>query len=299
MSMKYKYYICDVFTSQRFGGNPLAVLPDAEGLSSEQMQQIAREFNFSESTFVFAAEHDNTKKVRIFTPSAEVPFAGHPNIGTAFVLATTGELDDFSDSADIVFEEQAGLVPIKMSKVQGKIQSELKAPEALSFGLKVSRELAAFALSIDESEIVMATHDPQVTSVGLPFLIVELKSVSALSGAKINIEGFEKILAMGITPFIHIYVRCDDDFDIRARMFAPTDGVPEDPATGSANCALAALLAYYDEQADGEFNWTIAQGVEMGRPSVLNARALKKSGTVEDSFIGGSCVMVSEGIIFV
>ncbi len=114
--MRYKYYICDVFTDQRFGGNQLAVLPEAEGLTDKQMQQIAREFNFSESTFVFPAEKGNTRKVRIFTPASEVPFAGHPNIGTAFVLASSGELELLNETTEIVFEEMAGLVPITILK---------------------------------------------------------------------------------------------------------------------------------------------------------------------------------------
>lgn len=299
MNKKYRYYICDVFSAQRFGGNQLAVLPNADGLSSVEMQQIAREFNFSESSFVFLPEFDNTKKVRIFTPSAEVPFAGHPNIGTAFVLASVGELEDFSDSIDIVFEEKAGLVPITVTQVKEGIFCELKAPEALYLGPVLSCELVAAALSIYEDEIETTIHSPQVTSVGLPFLIVELKNRSALIRAKVNLAGFDKIASLGITPFIHIYVRSDDEHDLRTRMFAPTDGVPEDPATGSANCALAALLAHHDVILDGEFEWSIVQGVEMGRPSILKARVHKKSGEVSKAFIGGYCAMVSEGVIFV
>jgi len=115
--VQYKYYICDVFTAKRFGGNPLAVLPDAEGLTAEQMQQIAREFNFSESTFVFPPEKGNTRKVRIFTPSTEVPFAGHPNIGTAFILASAGIIEEIFDTTEIVFEEKVGLVPVTLQKL--------------------------------------------------------------------------------------------------------------------------------------------------------------------------------------
>ena len=110
--MKYQYFVCDVFTETRFGGNPLAVLPNAEGLTSEQMQAIAKEFNLSESSFVFPAENGNTRKVRIFTPGTEVPFAGHPNVGTAFTLASIGEFGELRDTIEIVFEEQAGLVPV-------------------------------------------------------------------------------------------------------------------------------------------------------------------------------------------
>ena len=134
--MRYRYYICDVFTDRRFGGNQLAVLPAAQGLSDEQMQQIAREFNFAESTFVFPPEHGHTRRVRIFTPKAEMPFAGHPNVGTAFVLAKTGELGA-APSLSVTFEEIAGVVPISIDQRDGRIWCELAAPEALSLGTRI------------------------------------------------------------------------------------------------------------------------------------------------------------------
>ncbi|HEY5775436.1 MAG TPA: PhzF family phenazine biosynthesis protein, partial [Xanthomonadales bacterium] len=144
--MKLKYYICDVFTDRRFGGNQLAVLPDARGLDDRQMQQIAREFNFSESTFVFPADEGHTRKVQIFTPTREVPFAGHPNIGTAFVLATAGELGEIGESREVVFEEKAGLVRISICKSeQGFISCELKAPQLFSLGKELPAEMVAEA----------------------------------------------------------------------------------------------------------------------------------------------------------
>jgi trans-2,3-dihydro-3-hydroxyanthranilate isomerase len=298
--MKLRYYICDVFTDQRFGGNQLAVLPDARGLNSTQMQQIAREFNFSESTFVFPADEGHTRKVRIFTPSREVPFAGHPNIGTAFVLASCGELEAFDGSTDIVFEEKAGLVGISIDRSdEGKISCELKAPQVLSLGKVLPVEMLAAAVSLAKSDIVTDTHPPMLASVGLPFVMVELRDQSALQKAGINASGFEQIAAQGVMPDIHVYVQSRDGFDIRARMFAPHDGVPEDPATGSANCALAGLLGHFHPSESGMFEWRIAQGVEMGRPSLLQARAEKKDGKVVSTWIGGSCVMVSEGYIYV
>lgn len=298
--MKYTYFICDVFTDKRFGGNPLAVLPNAVGLSAQQMQQIAREFNFSESTFVFPPEAGHTRKVRIFTPSTEVPFAGHPNIGTAFVLASIGELADFAEASQIVFEETAGLVPVTLRKLaNGRIWCELQAPEDVSLGKSVSTETFAAALSLTADEIVTDTHLPQVASVGLPFVVGELRDVAALQRARPNMDRLEAMAAQGVTPDVHIYVRSQDEFDIRARMFAPFDGVPEDPATGSANCALAGLLAHYDAAASGNYSWRIAQGVEMGRPSLLEARAAKENGKVVATWIGGSCVMVSEGVIYI
>lgn len=298
--MEFQYYICDVFTDRQFGGNQLAVLPDALGLTDVQMQQIAREFNFSESTFVFPAEYDNTRKIRIFTPATEVPFAGHPNIGTAFVLASVGELRGFNDANEIVFEEKAGLVRITIhSLTDGSVECELEAPQKLSLGPTVSAETVASVLSLSVNDLVTVTHPPQVASVGLPFLIAELRDISALRRARINMDNLEKLAAQGISPFIHLYIKSNDAFDIRARMFAPLDGVPEDSATGSANCTLAGLLSHYCEPKSGHFSWQIAQGVEMGRPSLLKARAEKKGGMVTSTWIGGSCVMISKGVIFV
>jgi trans-2,3-dihydro-3-hydroxyanthranilate isomerase len=295
--MRFRFYTCDVFTDVRFGGNPLAVLPDAEGLSSREMQQIAREFNYSESTFVLPATQGHTRQVRIFTPTQEIPFAGHPNIGTAFVLASTGELERIGDETDIAFEEKAGLVPITIRKIDGRIWGELKAPEALSIGQTISVDLAASALSLSPEEIVTGTHQPQLASVGLPFIMVELGDRAALENARPNIPVLEEIHKLGIMPDIHVYTLVEDEFDIRTRMFAPLDGIPEDPATGSANCALAAMLTHYKLEADGEYRWRIAQGVEMKRPSVLDARTEKRAGAVTGVWIAGYCVMVSEGSI--
>ena len=297
--MKYSYCICDVFTDERFGGNQLAVIPDARGLDDRQMQQIAREFNFSESTFVFPAIEGQTRQVRIFTPAREVPFAGHPNIGTAFVLATGGEFGEIGQSTEVVFEEKAGLVDISIRQSdQGVISCELKAPLAFSLGKQLPAQMVAEAICLYATEIVTDIHPPILASVGLPFVMVELRDRSALQTAGINPVGFERIAELGVMPDIHLYVRSDDEFDIRTRMFAPHDGVPEDPATGSANCALAGLLAHYHESSTGNFAWRIAQGIEMGRPSLLQARAEKDADKVISTWIGGSCVMVSEGHIY-
>jgi trans-2,3-dihydro-3-hydroxyanthranilate isomerase len=295
--MRYRYFICDVFTDTRFGGNQLAVLPEAAGLPDDRMQQIAREFNFSESTFVFPPEAGHTRKVRIFTPATEVAFAGHPNVGTAFVLATAGEFGPVDGSITVTFEEKAGLVPVSIQQREGRIWCELSAPQRLSLGKVISAEMVAAAVSLDPDDVVTRTHQPQVASVGLPFLMAELKDRAALERARINMNGIDAIAAEGVMPDIHLYTRSADGFDIRARMFAPLDGVPEDPATGSANCALAALLSHHDEAADGCFQWRIAQGVEMGRPSVLEARAEKEHGAVVAVWIGGDSVLVSEGFI--
>ncbi len=295
--MAYRYYICDVFTNTRFGGNQLAVLPEAVGLSDRQMQQVAREFNFSETTFVLPPERGQTRRVRIFTPTNEIPFAGHPNVGTAFVLATTGGLGSMEEPMTVTFEEKAGPVPVAIRRRDGTLWCELSAPERLSLTQTVSAESLASAVSLAPSDVVTATHLPQVASVGLPFLVAELKDRAALARARINPPGFDAIAAQGIRPDILLYIRSVDEFDIRARMFAPYDGVPEDPATGSANCALAGLLSHYDQARDGTFSWRIAQGVEMGRPSMLEASAEKRDGVVLATRVGGASVLVSNGMI--
>ncbi len=295
-SKRISYYICDVFTTQQFGGNPLAVIPDARELSTEQMQKIALEFNFSESTFVLPATQGHSAQVRIFTPSREVPFAGHPNVGTAFVLSEIGLLPD---DQPIVFEEKAGLVAIQKSLNScSESVFQLEAPEAFSIAQTVPVEFVAEALSLPVDAICVDAHSPCVASSGLAFVLVEVNSVEALQKAKITLSGFEKIADLGIMPDIHLYVRSADDYDIRARMFAPFDGVNEDPATGSANCALAGLLAQCHSAENDEFRFSIMQGEEMGRPSLLNAYGIKQAGKVVATGVAGSAVMFSKGEIW-
>ena len=295
--MKYRYFTCDVFTEKRFCGNQLAVLPHADGLSDSEMQTIAREFNFSETAFVFPPEKGHTRKVRIFTPTTEVPFAGHPNIGTAFVLTETGELGgDIPES--ICFEEKAGLVPIEISEnPSGQRQFELKAPESLTARPFKAASTIADALSLNLDQIIEKHHPPSSASVGLPFLIVELQDTPALADIQVNLESFNNLLNQGSPPYIFVYTQNTHRVDIQARMFAPLDGIMEDPATGSANCALAALLAHYSELSSGDFSWQVLQGLEMGRPSQLRIRAKKENGSVTGSWVAGSCVMVAEGFI--
>jgi len=296
--MRYRYFICDVFTDTRFGGNQLAVLPEATGLTDGQMQQVAREFNFAETTFVLPAERGHTRRVRIFTPAREVPFAGHPNVGTAFALAAAGLLGPIDGVVTVTFEELAGVVPVVIDHSEaGGLRCELRAPEPLSRGRNVPAATVAEALSLDAKEIVTRTHQPVVASVGLPFLMVELRDRAALERARARADLLEALAADGISPDVHLYFRSEDGFDLRARMFAPLDGVPEDPATGSANVALGALLGTLDPAASGTFRWRIAQGVEMGRPSVLEVRAEKRDGVVTAAYVRGSSVLVSDGQI--
>jgi trans-2,3-dihydro-3-hydroxyanthranilate isomerase len=295
--MAYRFLTCDVFTDRRFGGNQLAVLPDGSGLTDAQMQQIAREFNFSESTFVLPSATGCTRRVRIFTPTAEIPFAGHPNVGTAFVLASIGELGDITKETTVTFEEKAGTVPVVIRRQANGFRCVLSAPKPLSVGDALDPAVVASAISVSPADIVTTTHPPQVASVGLPFVFAEVRDREVLKKARINMNGFDALKAVGVHPDILFYTRSKDDVDIRARMFAPFDGVMEDPATGSANCALGALLAGYDTKRDGTLTYRIAQGVEMGRPSTLFAEADKKAGNVVAARIGGDSVMVTQGEI--
>ena len=226
-----------------------------------------------------------------------MPFAGHPNVGTAFILATTGALGTIDETVTVTFEEKAGVVPITITRRNGALWCELAAPAPLSLGPVVAREVLATAVSLSADDVVTTTHPPQVGSVGLPFVLAELRNRSALERARVNGPGLDAIKALGVVPDIHLYVRSGDEFDLRARMFAPYDGVPEDPATGSANCALAALLTQERRESSGAFKYRIAQGVEMGRPSVLEARSEKRDGSVTGTWIGGASVLVSEGTI--
>ena len=297
--MRLRYFTCDVFTDTRFGGTQLAVLPEAGSLSDEQMRQVAREFDYSETTFVLPPRAGHDRRVRIFTPGGEVPFAGHPNIGTAFVLATMGALGPLEEPREVVFEEEAGLVPVAVRRLSGdRIWCELTAPQALTLGATVPVASTAAAACLTEADIVTTAHAPLVASVGLPFVMAELTGREALARARPDLAVFEALVAGGMEePMLHLYVRSGDEFDLRARMFSPLDGIPEDAATGSANCALAGLLAHLDGAVDAELTWRIAQGVEMGRPSVLEARAEKRAGAVERVRIGGESVLVCEGLI--
>ena len=295
--MQYRFLTCDVFTDRRFGGNQLAVIPDASGLTDAQMQQIAREFNFSESTFVLPSTTGCTRRVRIFTPTAEIPFAGHPNVGTAFVLATIGELGEIGKSMTVTFEEKAGTVPVVIQRNEKGFRCVLSAPQPLSVGKALDPAVVAAAISVPPADIVTTTHPPQVASVGLPFVFAEVRDRGVLQRARLNMNGFDALKAEGVHPDVLFYARSGDEFDIRARMFAPFDGVMEDPATGSANCALGALLAGYDKKRDGTITYRIAQGVEMGRPSTLFAEADKTAGNVIAARVGGDSVLVSEGFM--
>jgi trans-2,3-dihydro-3-hydroxyanthranilate isomerase len=298
--MQREFVTVDVFTDRRFGGNPVAVLPEAEGLTTAQMQAIAGEFNLSETTFVLPPKDAaHTAEVRIFTPKFEMPFAGHPNVGTAFALAGRGEVYGCRIGDRLFFEEKAGLVPLDILRDGAvAIGARLAAPQPLMRGSDVDAGAVAEACGIAPTDIETAHHKPCVAGCGTVFIFAELKSRRALEAAQPRADVFSRHFPVDGATGIHLYLRDGaDGIDIRSRMFAPLHGVPEDPATGSANVALAGLLVSLRPEADLSLKLRIAQGVEMGRPSLLDASAEKRGGKVVETRIGGSCVAVMTGRI--
>jgi trans-2,3-dihydro-3-hydroxyanthranilate isomerase len=301
--MKRRYVTADVFTREMFGGNPVAVVLDAAGLSTAQMQAIALEFNYGETTFVLPPrDSTHTAQVRIFTARAEVPFAGHPNVGTAFLLAREREARGDPELDAFVFEEIAGLVPLTLIREGGvTIGAELRAPEPLSVRSQVSREIAAQCLSLRSEDIAVGAHPPQILSVGLPFLVVEVATRDALRAAKPNLTAYQALLPLDGADGIYAYVVEDRkaapsaEVVLHARMFAPFDGALEDPATGSATAATIARLAQLGSSATVDRLWRVHQGVDMGRPSLLLGRTLSRGGDVVAVHVGGTCVAVMDG----
>jgi trans-2,3-dihydro-3-hydroxyanthranilate isomerase len=295
--MQRRYITVDVFTDRAFGGNPLAVILDAGGLSTAQMQAIASEFNYSETTFVLPPQDSaNDARVRIFTVNREIPFAGHPNVGTAFVLAAQAE----QPPAQPKFEEGAGLVPVEILKQDGSVVgAELTAPQRLSRLALLSAEQAAACLSLSAADIRIDRHPPQIVSVGLPFLVMEVASREALRRARPDAAAFARALPRDGSDAVYFYTRdvpTDEACDLQARMFHPgSSGLSEDPATGSATAAAAALLADLASERDGELKLRVGQGVDMGRPSLLLTRVRKVNGAVASVHVGGACVQMMEG----
>ncbi len=295
MSTTLAFHTLDVFTDLAFAGNPLAVVLEADGLSSTQMQQLAREFNLSETVFVLKGTRtDADVRVRIFTPATELPFAGHPTVGTACLLADLGWLP--TEASRIVLEENVGLVPVRLVSEAGKPWfAELSAaqgPEIRAADFDVAALPAV--LGIDAAAITGV----RLASCGNPFVVVTLRQPEVLPAIDFDASAARRLLASSWGHAIYIASRGYED-EWRTRMFAPDFGLTEDPATGAAAVAFAGALAL-DAAArgeSGEFAWTIHQGVEMGRPSLLQASATVADGGVTAVRVGGHAVRVSEGRI--
>lgn len=298
--MPVRFVTADVFTDRTFGGNQLAVFPDAKGIDPKLMPHIAREFNFSETTFVLPpTDPAHTARVRIFTPGSELPFAGHPTVGTAHVLAAIGAVRLTGDSTRIVFEEGVGPVPVTIRAKGGQpVFAQLTAAKRPQVGPPApSRDRLARMLSLEPEALRSGAFSPECVSCGIPFLFVPLVDRSAVAAARIKLDLWEEVLGGYVTSEVFVFAEDGErpGSDVRARMFAPGIGVAEDPATGSAVVGLAGYLAARDPRREGTLRWVVEQGFEMGRPSILEAEADKTGGNVTATRVGGSTVIVTTG----
>lgn len=301
---RYAFYTADVFTSRRFGGNQLAVLPDARGMDEAAMMTVAREFNFSESVFVLPPDNPaHTRRLRIFTPAAEMPFAGHPTVGTAFILASIGAIELAEDLTHIIFEEGVGPVPVSIRAVDGEpVFAQLSAARMPEVGpTPPARAELAAVLGLREEDLLDSEYSPQAISCGVPFLFIPVRSRADLARIRVDHKLWQSLLGdwWAREMFVFAFDPELPGSDLRARMFAPALGIPEDPATGAAATALPGYLAPRSGKSHGTLRWTVEQGFEMGRPSILEVEADLLDGQVEAIRVGGASVMVSEGYISV
>jgi trans-2,3-dihydro-3-hydroxyanthranilate isomerase len=293
--MKLSFVTADVFADAPFGGNPLAVFPHADGLPTPLMQQIAREMSLSETVFVVPPEDArHTRRLRIFTPAMELPFAGHPTVGTACVLDALGEL---GGAREIVFEEGVGPVSVSLER-EPRLSATLTAarlPEL--FEPPVGGPAIAELLGLDEADVVVQGDRPRVASCGVPFLVVPLVDANALGRARLRLDVWERLLAG--RPGEHVYpvTRQTGDCDLRVRMFAPAMGIVEDPATGAAASAVAGWLPEGDGRRDGKVEYVLAQGQEIGRPSrlIVTVERARAHGPITAVKVGGTTVLMSRG----
>lgn len=298
--MELHFHTLDVFTDRPFGGNPLGVFPDAAHLPTELMQRIAGEMNLSETVFLGPPEtEEGDARVRIFTPRVEVPFAGHPTVGTAIHLARL--LPDAPEEGEVmlVLEENVGAVPVTVRFSRGEPVFARFATAILPEHRPSPHEPMELAsmLSLDPSEVAPDPLKPEMVSCGLPYYVIPVASADAVSRSFLDLTLWRRLLADGWAH--HVYVLSLDgtepDVDVRVRMFAPGSGVHEDPATGSAAAALGGYLSNLDGRADVSLSWTVQQGVEMGRPSRLYVEADRAGGETTAVRVGGSAVPVSRG----
>ena len=297
--VRYVFHTLDVFTDHIFGGNPLAVFPNGVGLGTEQMQAVARELNLSETVFVFPPDNPlHTRRLRIFTPGTELPFAGHPTVGTAHLLAAIGEIPLDGAETRIVFEEGVGPVPVTIRASEGQpVSAQLSAARLPEFGPPApSLVEIAEVLSLESHDIV-GDPPPAAVSCGVPFLFVMLTNLDALARAQAKRDAWERTLADYWAPHLFLLAppETGSSTAYRARMFAPAMGIDEDPATGAAATALTGYLAPLGTETSGTVHWSVDQGVEMGRPSRLEVEADLSEGLVAGVRVSGSSVLVSHG----
>jgi trans-2,3-dihydro-3-hydroxyanthranilate isomerase len=289
----FEYFTVDVFTRSRFGGNPLAVFPNAAGLDTATMQALAAEMNYSETSFVLPPQDaGNTANVRIFNRTAEMPFAGHPNVGTAYVLARHG----FATGEVLRFEETSGLVETRLLRDGERcVGAEIDAPQPLALLDAFEASDIAACLSLDPSTVRIEAHPPIRATVGVDFVFVEV-APDALGEAAPDLAAYRRVAASRSEPGerLSIFAYAASGDGVRARMFAPLSGTWEDPATGSANATLAALRLSLSD-APG-LAYEAVQGVEMGRESNLSVRAWRARDGIRAA-VGGHCVDMFRGTV--
>jgi trans-2,3-dihydro-3-hydroxyanthranilate isomerase len=290
--MRYDYVIVDVFSTKQFGGNQLAILTDAAGITAEGMQLVTREFNYPETTFVLpSTDPACVRRVRIFTPGGEVPFAGHPTVGTACALVMQG----ICAPGEIRLEEGIGVVPVIVEQRDAALSATLsldRGPE-LSDDVPPARDIAS-ALGIAAEDV----RDAFCASAGIRFTFVELATRDAVDRAALNESEWRRAFANRWAAHIFFYSgRLDNDCELYARMFAPALGISEDPATGSAVAALVGAAAIRQGRAASSLRLRVLQGVKMGRPSVIHAFAQIDGGEVQKIEVTGASTYVAEGQI--
>ncbi len=296
--MRRRFATLDVFTARRFVGNPLAVVLDPHGLDTADMQVIAREFNHPETVFVLPPrDRAHRAALRIFTPAAELPFAGHPTVGTAVLLARL----EGGTGRDFVLEEGVGPVRCRSVMVDadcGRASFEIPRPPAEA-GMAPAADAIAAALGLDRGDLGFGDFVPAAWSAGNPLCFVPIRSLAAIARARPDPARFDPTFAIGGRALAYLYCGevSEAGHDFHARMFAPGLGVPEDPATGLAAAAFAGLLATQGGYADGEHAVTIEQGFEMGRPSLMELTFTLRGGALASASVGGSAVVVTEGTI--
>ncbi|MDP2957502.1 MAG: PhzF family phenazine biosynthesis protein [Longimicrobiales bacterium] len=300
--MDLPFVTLDVFTDRTFGGNPLGVFPDAAHLPTGLMQRVAREMNLSESVFLGPPESSGDARVRIFTPGIEVPFAGHPTVGTAIWLASLLDDAPAEGTRTLVLEENVGPVPVDVRFDDGEpvfarfttavLPEHRPSPVA-------DAELARL-VGLEASDLHPALR-PEMVSCGLPFYVIPIASLDAIRRAALDTALWQRLVAPLWAD--HVYLICmqteGKSVDVHVRMFAPAAGVPEDPATGSAAAALGGYLSKADGCEAGTLHWTVEQGLEIGRPSVLQVEADRSQGATSAVRVGGSAVFVSRGVMSV
>ena len=290
--MKYRFYILDVFTRTGFGGNQLAVLPDARGLSADGMQKVAREFNFSETTFVFPHENDfAAARVRIFTPAAEVDFAGHPTVGTACALRYSGH----ADSDCVILEENVGRIPVRISNQDGVLYGTLTSDAPLDYAAEgPSTASLAEVLSLDAGDVL----DGFFAGVGLNFCFAHLVSRKAVDRASVDKQAWGRTLSDARSSDIFFFAgELKSGAEIYARMSAPSHGIDEDPATGSAVAALVGVAGLRCGIQSGVLELSVTQGMKIGRASRMDAAARMRNGIVVSVDVGGPAVLTATGEI--